>query len=514
MNRSRLVSCALGIGLAALVTGSPRTALAQLGDGGSSSGVGISVSGTVYRFTPNGQAYNFRAANLNPNDISFQDCEDNIYLEFTLIESGLPTTDTIEVWAGTTDCSQSTARESATGGPYCWQVAPYGAFANSNTVSGKIYARNITQYIDDTTTTHFTPPTQVPGPAACRTQTTSGSVGISLYFLFVMNDGITADSSTVYGQNVDMVGPAAPTLNLPIGIGDGLLLLNWTPQIDTTIQGFQIFAQDQGPNGAGVGGDAATSAATAPIYCHSGGGTTTCVDSGALADGATSVDASCTTSFADGSAYTEVADSSTLAALTDAELAAMGCQRGGTVHSVTTQPPGGATCTSSVLVDLFTATVTNTATTVDGGTTVNTATDGGTSITTLDGGTIGGTSSIGISQVSYTQYGVGNVGGNTTSSYNVQTLPNGGPLINGHQYAIAVAAYDDDGNVGALSNLGCQTPEPIVDFWDKYSQDGGAAGGGFCSLKAPGAPVAGSVMGLGLGAVAVAMSRRRRRRDP
>jgi hypothetical protein len=523
----RFLGPAVGLGLASLVTALPRTAMAQFGDGGSSSSMGISINPTVKRFYPDGvTSYNFRAANFNPNDINFQDCNDNIILQFSLNLTGLPTTDTIEVWAGSTDCSQSSAREESTG-PYCWQVAQRGGFANSITSVGNIYVRNITQYLDNATTLHPYPVTSVPNIDACHTQTTSGAVQLSLYFIFLSNDGITADTYTTYGQNVDMVGPLPPTLQVPIGIGDGILLLNWTAQIDSTIQGFQIYAQDQGPGGLGLLGDASASVVSTPIYCKVGGASV-CKDAGikhldAASDGASEastssvVDGGCTTEYPDGAAYTEVTDASGLASMTDADLAAQGCQRSAPVISSTTQQQGaaGGTCSSTALVDYFTTSVANTTATVDGGTTV---VDGSTTIVSAtDASAVAGSAAVGISEIDAAVYGVGNVGGNMTSSYIITSVryPDGdaGPLINGHQYAVAVAAYDDDQNVGILSNLGCQTPEPVVDFWDKYKDDGGLAGGGFCALKAPAAPVAGSVFGMGVGVAAIAYGRRRRRRN-
>jgi len=514
-SRARTALGALGIAALFAVASLPRTAMAQ--DGGNSAtgtnGLSITINGVVNRFYPNGTtSYNFRAANLNPYDINFQDCSDDIILQFYLTLGGLPTTDTLQVWAGSTDCSQPSARETGSG-PYCWQVASRGEFADTMTSSGNIYVRNITQYLDDTTTGHFAPVTEVPGIGACHTQTTSGAVALSLYFMFIANDGITVDDSLTYGQNVDMVGPLPPSLTLPIGIGDGLLLLNWAPQIDSTIQGFNIYAQDQGPSGLGVGAEAGAAVQVTPIYCHSGS-SEICPDASVSTDAsldATLVDSGgCVTSFSDASAYTEVPDSSTLAALSDTELAAMGCERGTPVNTVTSQT-GAATCTSTALVNLFTTSVTNT-TSVDSG-----FVDGATSIiSAVDGESISGTAGVGISNINYSTYGVGNVGGNTTSSYTITSIayPDGGsgPLIDGHQYAIAVAAYDDDGNIGIISNLGCQTPEPVTDFWDKYREDGGLAGGSFCSLEAPGAPVAGSVFGLGFGTALVAFGRRRRRR--
>ncbi len=507
------------LAVALFVVLAPRAALAQDGGSAGTNGLSIQQTGTVYRFGPDGKTpYNFRAANLNPSDINFQDCQDDIILQFTLIEGGLPTTDTIQVWAGSTDCSQNTARQTGSG-PYCWQVAPDGEFADVQTVTGNIYARNITRYMDDTTTPHFAPVTGVPGPEACHTQTTSGAVQLSLYFIFLNNDGITADAYFNYGQNVDMVGPLAPTLQLPIGIGDGLLLLNWTPQVDSTIQGFNIYAQDQGTNGLGAEAGQVAVQST-PIYCHSGGGVTKCKDAGlpkdasaeAMAAAAADTADACVIDYPDGEAFTSIEDATSYASLTDAELSAVGCTRGSPVNTITTQQ-AGATCTSTALVNVFATSAANN-TGVDGGS----LGEGGTTISvTADGGTIGGTEAVGISEIDASVYGVGNVGGNTTSSYIITQIPTPGGgseyLINGHQYAVAVAAYDDDGNVGVLSQLGCQTPEPVVDFWTKYKEDGGLAGGGFCSLEAAGAPVAGSVFGLGVGTALVAFTRRRRRRN-
>ncbi len=405
----RLLGTAVGLGLASLITALPRTAMAQFGGDAGSSSLGITINPTVKRFYPDGvTSYNFRAANFNPADINFQDCEDNIVLQFSLNLSGLPTTDTVEVWAGSTDCTQSSAREESTG-PYCWQVAQRGGFANSVNSIGNIYVRNITQYLDNATTLHPYPVTDVPGIEACHTQTTSGAVQLSLYFIFLANDGISVNASATYGQNVDMVGPIAPTLQLPIGIGDGLLLLTWTPQIDSTIQGFQIFAQDQGPGGLGLLGDASASVVTTPIYCKVGG-TTTCKDAGSGHDGAAadgsiadasssgaSVPDACTTTYPDGAAYTEVTDASSLSSLSDADLAVQGCQRSSPVVSSSAQQQGaaGGTCSSTVLVDYFSTSVTNTTSTVEGGTVLA---DGGTAIVSAtDASASSGLAAVGIS---------------------------------------------------------------------------------------------------------------------
>jgi hypothetical protein len=96
----------LWVGLAIAVGGlallSPLPAFAQ-----TCPNVEIGVSSTVPRFSPgpetSANAYPLRQQNLSPTWINYKDCQDDINLEFTLHVSGLPCTDTLQVWAGTVD---------------------------------------------------------------------------------------------------------------------------------------------------------------------------------------------------------------------------------------------------------------------------------------------------------------------------------------------------------------------------------------------------------------------------
>ncbi len=60
-------------------------------------------------------------------------------------------------------------------------------------------------------------------------------------------------------------------------------------------------------------------------------------------------------------------------------------------------------------------------------------------------------------------------------------------LVQGVEYVIAVAAYDQVHNLGVLSELGCGTAEPVSDFFDAYRDAGGEAGGGLCQCELVGA---------------------------
>ena len=177
-----------------------------------------------------------------------------------------------------------------------------------------------------------------------------------------------------------------------------------------------------------------------------------------------------------------------------------------------------ATCVSGPLQSVFT---------VDGGlgSVVVGSTEGGTTgVLTLtdagadasaDSGDTGTTSLVGstpapgtvpetagISNISSSYFNTYQAGAGI-SSYTVTGL------TTGHQYAVAVAAVDSYGNVGPVG-LGCSTPTAVNDFYSAYMNDGGSAGGGYCSLVALGAPTVGSLFGLGLTGAVVLFARRRR----
>lgn len=88
----------------------------------------------------------------------------------------------------------------------------------------------------------------------------------------------------------------------------------------------------------------------------------------------------------------------------------------------------------------------------------------------------------------------------------------GVPLTNLKSYAVAVAATDQFGNVGVLSDVLCETPEETTDFWEGYRSAGGQAGGGFCTTTAVGLP-AGSAAALAIVCAMAISSLRRRTKD-
>jgi hypothetical protein len=89
-------------------------------------------------------------------------------------------------------------------------------------------------------------------------------------------------------------------------------------------------------------------------------------------------------------------------------------------------------------------------------------------------------------------------------------------LTNGKQVKVALAAFDAVDNIGPLSVIQCQTPQPTETFFNQYCADGGAACQGGC-----GSCNVGSDRDLGslafsaalLSCVALGVRRDRRRRS-
>jgi len=75
--------------------------------------------------------------------------------------------------------------------------------------------------------------------------------------------------------------------------------------------------------------------------------------------------------------------------------------------------------------------------------------------------------------------------------------------------AVALAAYDNVGNVGALSSIACAKTEPVTDFFESYNAAGGKGGNGFyCQAGAgPSSPLGFLAFGLTLAAVALRRTR-------
>jgi hypothetical protein len=374
----------------------------------------------------------------------------------------------MQVWAGATDCTQTSARQANSGATHCWPVVQTTALEQSFTVN--IRAQDLVAFISNPEPpTTYTPQ----GITACQSQSAPGVEALGVYFMAMEADGLTVDgTSAMYSLNAALVGPLPPT-GVTAGVGENLIVVSWTPATDATIQGYNVYCQDQGANASEAGVDGA---AVPTLVCPSTG----------------------VAAVSDGAAEASDVDACVLENVSGASGA------------------GGASCVSNALVDSYCLVngvsvspaecLSTNATEVDSGIVASIVTDAETGEASVPAGT-----AVGISNIS-SIYLCGQVGGNTTSSLTVQSFSDGGASIQDFtQYAVGVAAFDGEGNVGLISNLSCVTPAPVTTFWDKYTEAGGLAGGGFCALEGPGRQVGGSLFGIGMGAAAMAYARRRRR---
>jgi hypothetical protein len=475
MDLTPLLRWAWGVGAIVFVLGVvfPRSAHAQTTPTGSTTtnspqcpDISLSLGEMIVpRFYPDGKTpYPFiRAQNLDPNAINYQDCAADILLKFTLlVTSSLACTDTIQVWAGETDCTRSTARMSSDGDAQCWPVTPIDWFKMSQSSTNFIRARDIVSHISNpevTTDTYTEQSPDLGDLTACESQNAPGTAGLNIVFMAMEADGETVDGSVSYALDGDLVGPFPPT-DVTAGIGENAIVVNWTPAVDATIEGFNVYCQ---PLGA-VAPDTGTLVPEPSLVCP---------------DAGTAATTDATVPDAGACFYVNEFDS--------------GSGGSGAEACVT---PG------NVLKNVWSTSATGV---IGEAGLVSTADDGSTEASTVVG-------AVGISNIP-SQYLCGTIAGNTANQLNVQNFLDGGSgIVDGTEYAVTVAAYDGTGNVGIIGNLSCVTPSPIVDFFSAYTKAGGIAGGGFCALEGVGMPVSSSLFGIGMGAALVGFTRRRRRR--
>jgi hypothetical protein len=409
----------------------------------------VTVNSFVRRYDPSGKEVQPRATGLNPTGINFDDCYNDLQLEFGFTQTGITasTVQRFEVWVGTGACTADVDRGESGTNQRCWKVYDIGN-GPSQTGSIRVPVRRI---VSETKTQGI--PT--PGAEICS-QGSTGVRSYSVQFLPIGSDRAVKGTGATYPINAKLFGPAAVG-NVSANGGDMLLTAKWTVPSDTTILGFKVYCdpprgqEDTMPRGSAPVADAQAEAATRKVLVCPDAGTP---DASADADPDADPDAAAT---ADAGCYevTETIDS--------------GSSGGGS----------GAACSSAVLVPKS-----------------STSTSSGE----------GGTQNVGPPTVIDPVYLCGETTGATASSANVANLRNN------TSYAIAVAAYDSYGNAGLLAGPTCGTPEQTDDFWDRYRAAGGGAGGSFCALDGPGLPASTAAVWLAGVGLAMVIVRRRRRR--
>jgi hypothetical protein len=338
----------------------PRIALAQ----------SITITGapgTLGRLDANGQQVQLRGQNNYPYGISLSDCQANQSITFPIIMSGFTANMALEVWSGTTDCSDYTQRQGAT--QTCWKVAPNQALVTNETIS--VNVRNIIAQPATKTQDVVSPDSSICGMV--------DFTQFSVFFLLTQGSTTTLTSAKQDIQ-ADTIGPD-PVSGVGVTPGDTRLEVSWSS----------------------IGEAGVTTAANITIYyaASTGGGSTSDAGTTLVCNEA---------GVADGG-LDEAGEAGTTV-LVDA-----GC-------SLQPVESTGSTCSAPG----FTST-----------------------------GPDNTVSSISV--------------GPTSSSATISGL------TNGTSYAVAVAAQDAFLNNGALTDIVCETPIKLNDFFQTYRDDGGLAGG-------------------------------------
>ncbi len=409
----------------------------------------VSVTTTPTRQLPNGMYYPSHIVDGTNQGIGYLDCTNDTEILFPLTIAGLPdVTVTFEIWAGTTDCTQAGATNNASTGT-CWPVAPNPVPAAVMTVA--IRVQDIVSQLG------VTPPAQSYSSAPATVCTTAAS---STTTTVTDDSGTTSTTSGV--ANVSIFFMFFPT-------GSS------TPSVTSTPYPLEV--KLSGP-GACTGVTAGSGDGEIVMNWSPPSGETDIQGYNLFAQPVGSLgpsDAStvmqvCTDA---GQVGTELFDDAGNPVYDDAGNPIYVDDAGNPV----TQPD--ASCYNQYVPSSPTG-CSSSSGSID---TTSAA------LACLDAGP----SNILCSQVNGTTNSQGTISG----------------LANGTSYAVAVAAFDEFGNLGSISNAVCATPAPINDFWKVYNQDGGNAG--FCALEvvgAHGSPVAATLAGL----VAFAFIRRRRKK--
>jgi MYXO-CTERM domain-containing protein len=280
---------------------------------------------------------------------------------------------------------------------------------------------------------------------------TTAAVQIAIYFMFIDPSDQSNQGGVLYKMAYDLLGPNAPG-TVTVGQGDTMLKINWTQSTDTDLVGYQFFCEKAGATSNVQPFDAANG----DVENEDGS-----IDSPPAPPPAPADDASDEDSGVEDVAEASTpADTSGVDATSDTGVS--DAETDGDAEASTTHIEG--TCNSKGYALLLY--------------------QGDNPDPALK---------------------CGQVTGLTTTTGRVTGL------VNGDIYSIAIAGYDAVGNVGKLSNVVCEEPWPVDDFYKLYREAGGQGGGGFCSVGSVGQSAGMAGLGLmGMAAIAGLVRRRRK----
>lgn len=435
----------------------------------------------------------FRDQSQNPTWISRADCVAGDNLIFPLVLAGFPVGYSMQVWVGESgaQCNDINNRTGTTA--KCWKVSDFTP-TSTTTPEISIPVRDIiARKIGSNTSTG--------SESDCDNSSFSSNdtpQPLDLYFLPIQ--GNTTGTGVIYSTKVDLLGPAAPA-GVKVGVGEGLLVLEWSQVTSGDITGYQFFCDP--PPGSDASSEVRPSDEPSPFEddCAEAGrsGSGGAAGESGAAGGSGSSGAAGTVSGVDTSGLGDNGSAGEGGAAGDAGTAGDGgasgeagaagaAQDGGAAGTL--QLPGGSGGSDAGAGGEA------------GEGSSGTAGEAGSAGASGEAGAAGAAGACEPAQGSACpsvnlvggktlkdpgKYLCGSVSGLSATKGSVTNL------TNFKTYTVAIAAVDGVGNVGPLSTLACDAPQPIDDFFKVYRDAGGQAGGGYCQMGLAGLPVGGAV---------------------
>lgn len=273
----------------------PRSAVAAallLAQAASAQQIALSQTPDRRTFADASKQAPFRSASKFPDWINYADCASNVLLHFQLAVTNIPTNGSLQVWAGTDDCSKLESRTGETTRT-CWPVS--AVLPSQQNVSVDVWSQHVVGYVSKTAAekpkTFADLPTSSTG-SLC-TLSAQGATAVKLWFMFTDGSNSVLGTPLQWATSVDVVGPSAPTA-LTASAGDGAVNLSWTvSDAVSDVAEYVVYCLPQSTaSDAGTSADAGTADAAASADGADAGTTDGDAGSGA---GSASDDAGSTT---------------------------------------------------------------------------------------------------------------------------------------------------------------------------------------------------------------------------
>jgi hypothetical protein len=175
---------------------------------------------------------------LNPNGVNYQDCIDDMVLQFPVTTCNF-NGQNLQIWASrSSDCTNPSDRGIG-GASVCWLVSQ-GSTALVSSQQGETYSLRVQDIVGPENLNPSPTTMSSYGMEACSVQSSFLAVPININFIPINpSDGSSAGPAYQYQLTTDLVGPPPPT-GVSIGPGNTLFIVNWTPNVDGDTGGYDV----------------------------------------------------------------------------------------------------------------------------------------------------------------------------------------------------------------------------------------------------------------------------------